>query len=120
MLAGLAKAAGFKYMVFTTEHCDGFANFNTKTTSYNIMNTPFGRDTFLMLSKAFRAQGIKVGAYLCPSLWNNDRYWYPNALSALAEGCYPTYEPASRRQVWNSYLEYLDTQLTELLTQVQR
>lgn len=26
---------------------------------------------------AFRAEGLKVGAYICPSLWNSDDYWQP-------------------------------------------
>src|SRR5512136_543762 len=42
--AALAKAAGMKYMVFTTKHHDGFCMFNTQQTDFNIMQSPFGRD----------------------------------------------------------------------------
>jgi alpha-L-fucosidase len=34
----LAKDAGMKYMVFTSKHHDGFCNWDTKYTDYNIMN----------------------------------------------------------------------------------
>lgn len=37
----IAKAAGMKYIVFTSKHHDGFCNWDTKYTHYNIMNTPF-------------------------------------------------------------------------------
>jgi alpha-L-fucosidase len=39
--AKLAKLAGMKYVVFTAKHHAGFAMFNTKTTPFNVMNTPF-------------------------------------------------------------------------------
>ena len=42
--ANLAKLAGMKYVVFTTKHHSGFCMFQTKTTSFNVMNTPFKRD----------------------------------------------------------------------------
>jgi alpha-L-fucosidase len=57
-MAKLAKAAGFKYLVFTTVHCDGFINWPSNLTDYNIVNTPWGkkgRGTYAELVKAFRA-----------------------------------------------------------------
>jgi alpha-L-fucosidase len=41
--ASAARAAGMKYMVFTTKHHDGFAMFDTKYSDYKITspNTPF-------------------------------------------------------------------------------
>ena len=40
---GAAKAAGMKYMIFTTKHHDGFSMFDTKETDYKITSkkTPF-------------------------------------------------------------------------------
>ena len=64
--AVLAKLAGFKYVVFTTKHHSGFCMFNTATTSLNIMNTPFHRDITAEVFRAFRAQGLEVGAYFSP------------------------------------------------------
>ena len=40
----LAKLAGVKYMVFTTKHHSGFCMWDTKTTDFSIMHTPYGKD----------------------------------------------------------------------------
>jgi hypothetical protein len=42
--ARLAHLAGIRYVMFTTKHHSGFAMFETKTTPFGIMNTPFHRD----------------------------------------------------------------------------
>lgn len=59
----LAKNAGMKYIVFTAKHHSGFCFWDTKTTSFNITQTPYEKD----LLKAFIAEckkwGIAVGIY---------------------------------------------------------
>lgn len=62
----IAKLAGMKYMVFTTKHHSGFCMWNTKTTSFNIMNTPYGKDVVEAYVSACRRNGIKVGFYFSP------------------------------------------------------
>jgi alpha-L-fucosidase len=62
----LAKLAGMKYVVFTAKHHSGFCMWNTKTTAFNIMNTPFNRDITKEILDAFRKQGLAVGLYLSP------------------------------------------------------
>ncbi len=64
--AVLAKLAGFKYVVFTTKHHSGFCMYETSTTDFNIINTPFGKDITAEIAKAFRDQGIAVGFYFSP------------------------------------------------------
>ncbi len=64
--ARLARLAGFRYVVFTAKHHSGFCMFETATTDFNIMNTPFGRDTSKEIADAFRAEGIAVGWYFSP------------------------------------------------------
>src|SRR5690606_797937 len=56
--ARLFKVAGAEYVVFTTKHHNGFCMWDTKTTSFNIMNTPYGKDITGILFKALRKQGI--------------------------------------------------------------
>ncbi len=68
--ARLAKLAGMKYVVFTTKHHSGFCMFDTKTTDFNIMNTPHARDITRQIVQAFRKQGISVGFYFSP-----DDFW---------------------------------------------
>lgn len=64
--ARVARLAGFRYVVFTAKHHSGFCMFETATTDFNIMNTPFGRDAAAEIAEAFRAEGIAVGWYFSP------------------------------------------------------
>jgi alpha-L-fucosidase len=62
----IAKLAGAKYMVFTTKHHSGFCMWNTKTTDFGIMNTPYGKDIVKTYVEACRRHGMKVGFYYSP------------------------------------------------------
>ncbi len=64
--ATAARLAGMKYVVFTTKHHAGFCMFDTKTTTFNVMNTPFKRDVTKEIIEAFRKQGIAIGLYFSP------------------------------------------------------
>ena len=64
--AVLAKLAGMKYVVFTAKHHGGFCMWDTKTTAFNIMNTPFKKDATKAIFDAFRKQGIAIGVYYSP------------------------------------------------------
>ncbi len=64
--ARVARLAGFRYVVFTAKHHSGFCMFETSTTDFNIMNTPFGRDVSKEIADAFRSEGIAVGWYFSP------------------------------------------------------
>ena len=73
--AALAKLAGIRYVVFTTKHHSGFAMWDTKTTDFGIMHTPFRRDITREILEAFAAQGIRPGIYFSPDdfrwLWEH-------------------------------------------------
>jgi len=62
----LAKTAGMKYMVFTAKHHGGFCMYDTKTTSFNVMNTRFKNDVLKKVYTAFRKHDIKTGLYFSP------------------------------------------------------
>ncbi|CAA6692182.1 MULTISPECIES: alpha-L-fucosidase [unclassified Lentimonas] len=62
----IAKVAGAKYMVFTTKHHNGFCMWDTETTEFNIMNTPYGKDIVKDYVDACRRSGLKVGLYFSP------------------------------------------------------
>ena len=64
--ARAAKMAGMKYVVFTTKHHNGFCMFDTETTDFNIMNTPYGGDITKKIVEAFRKEGIAIGFYYSP------------------------------------------------------
>ena len=73
--AALARLAGIRYVVFTAKHHSGFAMWDTRTTDFGIMNTPFKRDITREILEAFRSQGIWPGIYFSPDdfswLWRN-------------------------------------------------
>lgn len=67
---------------------------------------------------SFRKQGMRGGVYFCPSTWNNDLYWSPNATTAFGECCSPNYNPLEspeNQARWNSYVDYLHGQIKELV-----
>jgi alpha-L-fucosidase len=61
-----AKLAGMKYLVFTTKHHNGYCMFDTKTTDFGIMNSPYGKDITKMFVEACREEGLAVGLYFSP------------------------------------------------------
>ncbi len=67
----LAQKAGMKYIVFTAKHHDGFCEWNTKTTSYNIMKTPFGRDVCKELADAAHKAEMPICWYFSPADWKD-------------------------------------------------
>jgi alpha-L-fucosidase len=69
--AGVAKAAGMKYVVLTAKHCDGFLLWDSKVDGYNIMTTPFKRDLCAELAKAVRRDGLRLGWYFSPMDWRD-------------------------------------------------
>jgi alpha-L-fucosidase len=105
----LAKAAGAKYMTITSRHHDGFSMFATKATRYNILDwTPFKRDPMRELAVECQRQGIKLFFYYSQLDWHHPDY-FPRGRTGLGTG-----RPQSGD--WNRYLDFLDAQLTELLT----
>ncbi|TWT36609.1 Alpha-L-fucosidase [Posidoniimonas corsicana] len=62
----IAKIAGVKYMVLTTKHHSGFCMWDTETTDFSIMHTPYGQDVVGKYVAACRKHGVKVGFYFSP------------------------------------------------------
>lgn len=61
--ADAAVSAGMTYGCLTTKHHSGFCIWPTKTTNYNVMNSPFKKDVVKEYVDAFRKRGLKVFLY---------------------------------------------------------
>lgn len=118
-LASIAHAAGFRYVTYTSEHCDGWSGWNaTQNKHYSSVGSPWGRDIVGELLPAFRAAGLRAGVYVCPSTWNNNLYWAPDARTAFGGCCKPNYNPLASEEnatTWAKYVNYLHTQVRELI-----
>ncbi len=73
----LAKAAGMKYLVFTTKHHDGFSMFDSAWTDYKITNSPYGKDIVKQLADACHRGGLKLGFYYSPPDWYSPDFRNP-------------------------------------------
>ena len=103
------KAAGARYICFTSRHHDGFSMWNTEQSDYNIVDaTPFGRDVIKELSDECHRQGIKLHLYYSHIDWTRDDY--PAGWTGRGTGKDPDNEN------WPSYYAFMNRQLTELLT----
>lgn len=105
----LAKAAGMKYITITSKHHDGFAMWNTQQNSWNIVDaTPYGKDVLKALAEECRKQDIKLFFYHSHLDWYQNEY-FPRGRTGQYSGR-PDYGN------FDKYLNYMDRQLTELLT----
>jgi alpha-L-fucosidase len=92
----VAKEAGFKYMILTAKHHDGFCLWPSKYTEHSVKNSPWrgGKgDVVRVLADACQEAGMKMGIYLSP--WDRHEPTYGNS---------PVYN------------QFFKNQLTELLT----
>ena len=94
--ARAAKQAGFRAMILTAKHHDGFCLWPTRTTKHSVAASPFrggAGDVVREFVNACRAEDLKPGLYLSP--WDRN---------------HPTYGDSDR------YNDVYIVQLTELLT----
>ena len=106
--ARLAKVVGVRYVVFTTKHHSGFAMFETATTEFGIMNTPWSRDLTGEIVAAFRAQDIAIGFYFSP-----DDFHFLHGQGRLISRRRPEAQPGNNPDL----MAHNQAQVRELLTQ---
>lgn len=117
-IVSLAKNAGMKYIVITTKHHDGFCLFDTKTTTYDIVDfTPYGKDIVGQMAAECRRQGMKLGFYYSLPDWHYEGgipRMAPDPETRCWEHVNQVYSPLER--VTPELEEYIVAQITELLS----
>ena len=103
----LAKDAGMEYITFTTRHHDSFSMFDTKYSDWGIMGTPYGKDVLKMLADECQKQGIRLFCYYSLTDFYRPDYCQGNVKkgTGIIGECN-----------WNSYIQFIKNQLTEILT----
>ena len=103
------KDSGAKYLCITTRHHDGFSMFDTEYSPYNIVDaTPFKRDILKEIADECEKQGIALHLYYSQLDWGRPDY---NPIGRT--GHEPNRDTSGN---WRDYLDFMDNQLTELLT----
>ena len=103
-----AKLAGMKYLVFTTKHHNGYCMYDTKTTDFGIMNSPYGKDVTKMIIAECRKAGLAVGIYFSPDDFHF-LYKQGTQISRARDAAQPSNNP--------ELTTYIKKQMTELMTQ---
>lgn len=93
--AKTAKEANMSYGCLTTKHHSGFCIWDTKTTDYNVMNSPLKRDVVKEYVDAFRKESLGVMLYY--SILDTHHKLRPGFISP-------------------KHIDMIKAQLTELLT----
>lgn len=104
-----AKSAGMKYITLITKHHDGIALFDSKVSDYTVVKkSPFARDIVKELADACAKEGIRLFFYYSQLDWHHPDF-FPRGETGRTAG-----RPESGS--FPKYLDYMDAQLTELLT----
>lgn len=118
--ASAAKAAGMRYVVFTTKHHDGFCMFDSKETDYKITDKdcPFSahrkRNVTREIFDSFREKGFGVGAYFSKPDWHATDYWW-SYFPPLDRNV--NYDVKKYPERWESFRQFTFGQIRELMSE---
>jgi alpha-L-fucosidase len=121
--AKAARAAGMRYVVFTTKHHDGFSMFDTKQTDYRVTapDCPFSASPRANVTReifdAFRRESFMVGAYFSKPDWHNQDYWWANFATPDRN---VNYDPAAYPDRWARFVDFTHRQVLELMSDYGR
>jgi alpha-L-fucosidase len=105
----MAKDAGMKYITITAKHHDGFAMFDSRHTDWDIVDrTIYGKDVLAQLAEACREHDLRLFFYYSQLDWWHDDY-YPRGRTGQYSG-------RPDQGDWNAYIDFMNAQLAELLT----
>jgi alpha-L-fucosidase len=111
--ASLAKAAGCRYVVFTTKHHEGFALHDSAVSDYDA-GSVLKRDLVKEIVEALRAEGLRVGFYHSVIDWHHDQYAYGRSRQLPHPLKGQPYPKGDRDHA--QYVKYLHAQVGELVS----
>lgn len=124
--AELASESGFKYLLFTTKHHDGFCMWDTRTTDYRVTgeDCPFSTHRYADICRelfhSFRAKGMAISAYFSKADWHTPHYWAPGMERGRQTWRGPSYHPQQYPWLWERFVKFTHDQIMELMTQYGR
>ena len=93
------KEAGFKGVILTCKHHDGFCLWPSEFTEHSVKNSPFKKDVVKEVADACKRHGLKFGIYVSPWDRNHAAYgtpkyveYYRNQLKELFTNYGPVFE----------------------------
>lgn len=119
--ADAAKKGGFRYLIFTSKHHDGFCLFDTKQTDFKTTSPdcPFSAhpraDILKHVFDEFRAREIPVMPYFSKPDWHSPDFWDNGGVGGVSVRG-PMYKPSENPERWKRFCEFTKAQLLELAT----
>jgi len=105
-----AVRAGFKYIVVTTKHHEGFHMWDTAFSEFKITNTPFGRDYLKELTDACHEAKMPVGFYFAQREWYHPDYQPVDLNKVRIDGNQWTLNPGETSPLGPRHAKYLPYQ----------
>lgn len=124
--AKMAKKCGFRYLILTTKHHDGFCLWDTAYTEYKTTaeECPFHThkyaDIVRAMFDAFRKEGLGIGAYFSKADWHCPDYWETEKALTRKTTRNPTYDPKENPEAWERFRAFTRDQILELGKQYGR
>jgi alpha-L-fucosidase len=121
-MARMCKEAGMEMVYVMPRHHDGYAIWNTQTSTllapngFKIANSPFNptqRDYLKELVDALRAEGLRVGFYFSLGDWHHPDF--PHSGGPWAHPTPGVANPPGHTEVWANYVNYLHQQVREIV-----
>lgn len=117
-----AKKCGFRYVILTTKHHDGFCLWNTNQTNYKVTDPscPFSEHKYADIIKhvfnACRKEGLGIVAYFSKADWNTPHYWAPDRNIGGETSRHANYDPKAEPDRWQKFVDFTQAQMMELVT----
>lgn len=119
-MAKLSRECGFKYLLFTTKHHDGFCMYDSQYSDYKITapDCPFHTSRYAdvvgSMFDEFRKEGLAISAYFSKPDWHSPYYWSPDFPKPDSRNV--NYSIKEQPELWERFVQYTHNQLMELCT----